>query len=386
VESSYDTAIAAAERRFQSHARVLGAERAQAPARLAELLPHSTEQRRLLIWNHPGFRTWGFFELLAETVRERTFEQPAAAEELAFLALQLADLLDADYYGVERIQDLRARLWGYAGNIRRTMDDLRAAEEAFQTAFELLRTGTGDLLERAILSDLQASLRREQGRCEESLRLLARARHIYERVGETHRVGRVLVKMSTVHEHMGTPEKAIPLLFEALPKIDVEREPRLLLNAQHNLSTYLADAGRCLEAQRVFLQTRPLYARFPENAVRHRRRALAGKIARGLGRMQEAEECLAAARAGYIADGKPFDAAFISLELASLYAELGRTAELARAAEETLPIFASRQSYPRALAALALLHRIAADKRAGLGVAVRAVAYLKRLSGHLEAQ
>jgi hypothetical protein len=156
------------------------------------------------------------------------------------------------------------------------------------------------------------------------------------------------------------------------------------LNVRHNLSTHLADAGRYLEAQRLFIQTRPLYDRFQDSWMRNRRRSLAGKIALGFGRIQEAEACFVAARAGYIADGKPFDAAFVSLELAALYAGQGRTAELTRAAEETLPIFASRRSYPRALAALSLLHRVATDKPASLSIAVRAVAYLRRLSGRLD--
>jgi tetratricopeptide (TPR) repeat protein len=382
VETSYGPAIAAAERRFLIRVHALAAERAAAPARLAELLAHSAEQRLLLIRNHPGFRSWGLLEILIETARQRTFQQPAAGEEIARLALRLADLLDAGYYGEERIQDLRARAWGYAGNARRVAADLREAEAAFQTAFELLRTGTGDPLERALLIDLQASLRREQGRHGEALRLLARAQRIYRRVGETHREGRALVKMSTVHEQAGTPERAIPLLYEALRKIDAGREPRLLLNAQHNLITFLAEVGRHLEAQRLLIQARPLYDRFADAWMRNRRRWVEGKIARGLRRLREAEACFLAARAGFLADERVFEAAFVALELAALYAEQRRTAELARVAEEALPVFASRQSYPRALAALTLLHRVAADERASREAASRLMDCLEQLWDH----
>ncbi|MFL6236556.1 MAG: tetratricopeptide repeat protein [Thermoanaerobaculia bacterium] len=379
VEPSYGPAIEAAERQFLIRVRALSAERAEAPARLAELLTHSAEQRLLLIRNHPGFRSWGLLEILIEAARQRTFQKPADGEALARLALQVADLLDAGYYGEERIQDLRARAWGYVGNARRVAADLREAEEFFQTAFGLLQTGTGDPLERALLLDLYASLRREQGKYEETLRLLARALRIYRRVGETHREARALIKMSTVHEHAGTPEKAIPLLYKALPKIDVEREPRLLLSAQHNLITFLAEVDRHLEAQRLLLQARPLYDRFADGWMRNRRRWVEGKIARGLGRAQEAEACFTAAREGFIADGRVLEAASAALELATLYAGQGRTAEMVRMAEEALPIFAARQSHPGALAALSFLHRIAADERASLDAAIRVMAYLKRL-------
>lgn len=377
-EVDYGPVIAAAERRFLIHARAVAAERAVAPARLNELLEHSAEQRLLLIRNHPGFRTWGVLERLIEKVRERTFRDPAAAEELARLALSLADLLDADRYGAERIQDLRARLWGYLGNTRRTRSDLRGAEEAFAAAFALLRKGTGDPLERALLLDLRASLLREQRRLDEAMRLLLRAVRIYQEVGETHQVGRVLVKMSTLHEHAGTPEAAIPLLYEALRKIDTEREPRLLLGAQHNLITNLAEAGRFMEAQGLFIQARPLYARFPDGWTRNRRHWVEGKIARGLGQAQEAETRLAAAREGFVAEGAAYDTALVSLDLAALYAEQGRTAELARIAEEMLSLFASRQIHREALAALAFLHRAAAAERASLDVVAGVAAYLKR--------
>ena len=333
----------------------------------------------LLIRNHPGFWTWGFLELLIETARERTFQDPVASEELAKLALRLADLLDASYYGGERIQDLRARLWGYVGNARRVLADLREAEESFQTAFRLLQTGTGDPLERALLLDLYASLRREQGKYEETLRLLARASRIYRKVGETHREGRLLIKMSTIHEHAGTPERAIPLLYQALRKIDAGREPRLLLATQHNLITFLAEVGRHLEAQRLLIQARPLYDRFADGWMRNRRRWAEGKIARGLGRAQEAEACFTAAREGFITDGRVLEAASVALELATLYAGQGRMSEMARMAQEALPIFAARQSHPRALAALSFLHRIAADEWASLDTAVRVMAYLKQL-------
>jgi tetratricopeptide (TPR) repeat protein len=382
VAPSYGPAIEAAERQFLIRVRALSAERAEAPARLAELLAHSAEQRLLLIHNHPGFRSWGLLEVLIEAARQRTFHKPAEAEALAQLALELTRHLDPGYYGEERIQDLRARAWGYAGNARRVAADLREAEEAFQTAFELLRTGTGDPLERALLTDLLASLRREQGRHAEALRLLARAQRIYRRVGETHREGRALVKMATVHEQAGTPERAIPLLYEALRKIDAGREPRLLLNAQHNLITFLAEVGRHLEAQRLLIQARPLYDRFADAWMRNRRRWVEGKIARGFGQLREAEACFAAAREGFIADERVFEAAFVALELAALYAEQRRTAELARIAEETLPIFAARQSYPRALAALALLHRVAADEQASRAAAVRLVECLNRFRDH----
>ena len=51
---------------------------------------------------------------------------------------------------------------------------------------------------------------------------------------------------------------------------------------------------------------------------------------------------LTAARDGFLAEGIPYDTALVSLELAHLYAEQGRTEDLKRISAEMLPIFASR--------------------------------------------
>lgn len=375
----YGPAIEAAERRLLVHARALAAERAAAPGRLTELLGHPPERREMLMRNHLRFQTWGLLERLIERVREQTFQSPPAAMDLARLALALADCLDADYYGAERIEDLRGRIWGFVGNARRVASDLTGAEGAFETAAGLLGAGTGDPLERALLLDLRASLLRDQRRFAAAKHLLLRALRIYRDVGETHRAGRVLINLSTLHDQGGTPERAIPLLNEALTLIDASREPLLLLSAQHNLITNLAEAGRFMEAHGLFIQARALYARFPEARMQNRRHWVAGKIARGLGQTPEAEAHLRIARDGFIVEASAFDTALVSLDLASLYAAQGRTAELRETAEVVMAIFSAGQIHREALAALSFLRQAAAAERASLEVVAGVAAYLKRL-------
>ena len=205
AEPEYDRALRAVQERLLGHARTLATERAEAPARLAELMKQSPEHRAMLMRNHPRFQTWGLLERLAEQGRERSFEDPEAGEEMARLGLSLADRLDSGLYGADRVDDLRGRLWAYLGNARRLRSDLAGAEEAFASALRHLRRGSGDLLERAVVLDLQASLRRDQRRFAEAMRLLRRALEAYRELGETHRAGRLLVKMSTLHEQAGAP-------------------------------------------------------------------------------------------------------------------------------------------------------------------------------------
>jgi len=378
-EVDYGPAIDAAERCLRAHARALDVERTAAPGHLAELLEHPPERREMLMRHHSRFQTWGLLEHLVERVREQTFQSPPAAMSLARLALELAGCLDADYYGAERIDDLRGRIWGFTGNARRVASDLAGAEQAFATAAGFLRTGTGDPLERALLLDLRASLLRDQRRLDAAKHLLLRALRIYRDVGETHRAGRVLINLSTLHEHAGTPELAIPVLQEALTLIDACREPRLLLSAQHNLITNLAEAGRFMEAHGLFIQARPLYARFSDAWTQNRRHWVAGKIAHGLGQAREAEAHLRAAREGFTGEQATFDTALVSFDLAALYVAQGRTAELKEIAGEVLAIFVSGQVHREALAALSYLRQAAAAEQASLEVVASVAAYFKRL-------
>jgi tetratricopeptide (TPR) repeat protein len=378
-EPDYSRAIAAAERRFLVHARSLAAERAAAPARLAELMKQPSERREMLMRNHLRFQTWGVLELLIEHAWEQCLAAPFSAEGVAQLALSLADVLDAKRYGGERIEDLRARAWGFVGNARRIRLELQGAEEAFETAFNHLQRGTGDVLERALLLELRASLCRAQRRLDEAERLLVRTLRVYQEVGEKNRAGRVLVNMTNVYELAGTPERSIPLLYEAMRLIDGDREPRLLCSVYHNLTTALVEAGRFMEAQGLFIQARSLYARFPDGNAQNRRQWVAGKIARGLGQTREAETHLQAAQDGFLAEGASYDAVVVGLDLASLFAEQGRTAELKQTAQEMLAVFSSRQIHREALASLSLLQQAALAERASIEVISGVAAHLKRL-------
>jgi tetratricopeptide (TPR) repeat protein len=318
--ADYEAALERSLRSFQRYEEVLNQEREEAPNRLARLGDLSSGGRDLLLRNSPRFQTWGLFELLVRTGKEETFVNPAQAEKLLHLALEVSSRLDSSFYGKERIEDLRARTWGYIGNARRANGDLDASEEAFSEAFLRLPSGTDDPMERAILCDLKASLLRVQQCFEESLRLSQRAIAVFRRLGENHRVGRSLVNMSIAYRFTNNPEKAISLLYQSLDLIDRDHEPRVVLCALNNLSEGLVTADRFMEAQKVVARARPLYRSFPEPMVQSRRLWVEAKIAQGLGHLQTAEELLQQAKVLIFEVGTAFDRSFISRDLDSLKA------------------------------------------------------------------
>jgi tetratricopeptide (TPR) repeat protein len=230
--------------------------------------------------------------------------------------------------------------------------DLRGARAAMATAFALLRRGTGDPIVRAHLLELRASLLRALRRFDQALRLLNRASAIFLEHGDTHRAGRALLSIGTVHHEDGKPELAIPLLYRAIEMIDPEREPALVLCVWHNLIDDLADMGRFSLARALAERMAPLYRRCQDVTIQNRRRWLEGKIALGLGQPDEAEAQFLAARDGFLALHVPYDAALVSLQLVLLYAEQRRIPELKSLARQILRIFAACGVEREALATL----------------------------------
>ncbi len=379
VASAYDVALTVHAPRLRYLQAAYDRERAEAKGLIAELLRHPSERQQILVRNHSGFHTWGVFESLLElSYQETARRSPLLGESLADLALDLSEHLDTNVYGAQAIEDLRGRAWAYIGNARRVRADLRGSLEAFDHALVHLRRGTREPWERAVCLSLRASLLRAQRRFDEAIRLLKRSLVLFRAVGDRHWIGLTLLSLDNVFHHAGQPEKGIPLLYEALKHIDSVKEPRLLLLAEHNLSDDLADAGQYMEAQRHLIKARPLYRSFNEPWIRHRYSWVEGKVARGLGQPDRAEEFLLAARAGFLEMSSPYDVALVSLDLAGLYAEQGRTLELKWLAEKMVPIFSSLQIQRETLAAFTLWQQAVHAETVGTELTARVASSLKR--------
>lgn len=353
-------------------------ERAEAADLLVDLLRQPAGDREACLRTGPRFRTWGFAELLVARSLEAATQDTEHAEELGRLALTASSLLDPRFYGAEPIEDLRGRAWGHIANARRVRSDLDGAERAFVSSKEHLRRGTRDPLTTALLLDLEGSLRRDQRQLGEAARLFGKAAGIFLDQGDPHRCGRSLLKLSTVQYFAGDLEEAMATLRRSLERLDLEREPRLRLYAGHNLADYLTLAERFEEALAVYRETRPLYRELPEPWVQNRRKWVRARILRGLGKPGLAESLLLAVRDGFLAEGVPFDTALVSLEIAALYAEQGRTTELKRLAGEMLPVFSSLGIHREALAALSFLLQAIQSESASAKLVAAVASFLRQ--------
>jgi tetratricopeptide (TPR) repeat protein len=364
----YTSAFDEAWRETERRQAVLASERADAPELLRELLAQPRERQRTLASASSRYHTWALCELVLEAAREWGFQDPARAVDLSRLGVEIAELLDAGAYGEGRVNDLRARAWAVLGHAHRIQSDFGQAEEGFAKAERLLKKGTGDPLEKAHVILLKASLRGNQRRFREAFRLLDRVMAIAHRCGDRQLCGKALIMKGFQVGLANDPEAAIRYLAEGLRKVDPATDRRLLMAAQHNLVLYTTESGRYQEARRLLESSRPLYHQVGDQMGLLRLRWLEGKIAIALGQFDAAEEILRGVRKDLIERGLGFDTALLLLDLAYIYAQQGRGAEMRRLAEEMLPVFKSRDIHREAFAALLVFQKSAEMERVTLGL------------------
>jgi tetratricopeptide (TPR) repeat protein len=357
--------------------RKLEAARLAAPDLWRELEGLSHERRRAVVWEDARFQSWGLFELLVERSRQAVLVDPRRAEDLLRLALDVAEQLRPEEHGPGSGAAAKARAWAWLGNASRVLGDFRQAEAAFQTAELYLSRSWLDPLDEALLMELKAILRRAQHRFAESLELLEEAIAIYREVNEPHLQGRALLVKGLALRYKGDFEGAADCFRTSLFLLDGPREPRLLVAGQYNLVGCLQEAGRNSEAAALIPEAKKLIEQAGVRADLMRLRWLEGRVLASLGRLSEAEQALAEARETFLEDEVAFDAALVSLDLATLYLRQDRAAETRLLAEEILPIFQAREIYQEALASLIVFQRAVEREQLTQGLVQEIASYLE---------
>jgi tetratricopeptide (TPR) repeat protein len=347
-ETGYDEAINNATSAAGAQAELLFREIDEAAALLGELLSRPQDERQGLVRTEVRFQALKVCQLLEARCAELWGSDPAAAVELARLAVEIAGRLDASHYGAALVEDAQAQAWACLGNSLRVASDLRQAEEALQTAEEHLERSGGEAYTEAHILSLKASLRNSQGRFRDAVSLLDQALAIYREAKDRHLEGKTLIKKGMTVSYDSRFRLAVRLVRRGLSLIDPAEDPRLLVSARHNLIWSLNESGGHEQALDTLRKTLQLYRDLGEPSHRARLRWLEGRITRDLGRLDEAEEALQEALSFFLERQIGFDAAMVMLDLATIYEQRGEPAELKRLAAEMVPIFTSRDIHPEA--------------------------------------
>lgn len=367
---------------------------AEASGLMAELRPYRFEDQLHLIRAYRRFVDWGLCELLCKESARLTTIQPDRAVESAELAVQIADLLkegaarEGTAVDCRRIYQLRGYAWAHDGNARRVMGDLRNADESFAIAeswWEAGVSGVGDLLGyEPLILDHKASLRIAQRRFQEAFGMLDRIFAIHmdacrAELRDCHLAGRALIKKAIGLAEMGEPEQAIGCLQEAEALVDAQRDPRLFLCLRHNLLCNLSNVEEYGKALLMLPEVEGLCRELGNPLDLLRLRWVGGRIAAGLGRVEEAMELFEELRQEFAARGLAYDAALITLDLTALYAQAGAHAEVKGLSLEMAGIFQAQDIPREAMAALLFFQKAAERERATAKLAREIGSFLENL-------
>jgi tetratricopeptide (TPR) repeat protein len=353
---------------YRTHVFARAEDRAEAPGLFLRLKPYPLKAQQAIIREAKEFHVWSLAEFLAlESVRIAA-EDAEKALELAQLAVTTAEAIGGC---TPWLSKLRAFAYAHLGNAYRIFGDLRKADEAFAKFSELWQAGKDDpttLLDEARLIAMKAALRREQRRFDEALRLLDQALALDKHAALR---GVLLLSKSKALEEAGDAAEALTVLRSAGAFIDPVAEPRLFLCYRQNLLLLLVELQAFTEAAPLLAEVTELSRRLSNRLDRVRLRWAEARIADGHRETDLAISLFNQVRADFISADMTFDAALVSLDLATLFAREGRPSEVKAMARSLVPIFEAQGVDREALASLAAF-RQAAEREAASVSLIRA--------------
>jgi tetratricopeptide (TPR) repeat protein len=339
----------------------------------ARLEPRSPADRRTLVAGGPEYQTWALSVLLCEKSEKAA---PRSAKE----ALELAELAVHVARHVPDVGAFQPRLEGWAehfvANALRVGSKPRQADRPLARGEQLWHAGSdpAGLLDEGRLLDLKASIVRAHRRFEEALALHDQALE----VGRPERKGHFLLNKGFTLEVKGDYEAALAVLEEAEKAIDGETQPRLLCVQRFNRAAALCRLGRAAEAEPLVPEVRELGERLGNDLDLIRTLWLEALVLAGTGRLEGAVAALERVRRDFADRELAFPFALASLDLAGLYREQGRLAEVCELAGEMLKIFEAAGVHREALAAVVLFRDAATRGEVTVELVRRLHDYLKQ--------
>jgi tetratricopeptide (TPR) repeat protein len=331
---------------------------------LAELAPLSQDEQASWVKAYHRFADPCLIRKLIEMSHSVRYENPARMLHLAHLARLAAESCTIEIIGsASKLADLRALGWRQYANALRVSGRLREAEEAFAQTQRFCEAGTGDPPLRASILARLISLRISQRRFDDAIALADEASRIYRDLGESRSVAPIMVQKAMAQLLSGVPEPAINTLNRAIPLIDNESDPHLLLGASHNLIRAYIELGQPEQALSLFFEARSLYQDAQDPLIALRAGWQEGQILRDLGHLRAAESALLRARQGFLETELFYEVALVSLDLSAVYLRLGEINKLHETVAEMVPIFKSLGVDREVLAALLQLQQASQQSR-----------------------
>lgn len=338
-------------------------------------LPPSRQAERLE--EAPTALLWALCELLCIESQRLCATDPGRGVELAELAVGFAVRAPGKEAWRSKLQGLA---WAHVGNAQRALgQDLPAAEATFSKAEAVWEAGgeveEASLLEAGLICALKASLRRAQRRFAEAAELLEQAS---AQAGSAAFRAQVLISRAKLADELGEPERAVAILRDAGERVVPEHDGRIVLCIQHNLADVLSKLDRFAEADALLPAVRELFRRFGGEIDATRLLWVEGRIAAGLGRVEEGLTLLSKVRGQFVARSMGYDAALVTLELCLLHVGQGRADQVKTLARHMAKLFYGQEFHREALSAFTLFRHVAEQERVTMELARRFLSYLRK--------
>ncbi|HEV7667688.1 MAG TPA: helix-turn-helix domain-containing protein [Thermoanaerobaculia bacterium] len=301
-----------------------------------ELATRSQKERLLRVETCDEFLTPAFIARLCDESVNAAPKRASDSAELADLALKVAER--APGTEAQRAGRLN-QAWAFVGNSRRVSNALGESDLAFSSSRQVRLQGEGEepeFFDPARPLDLEASLRRDQGRFAEALDLLEQA---LQGCWPSAR-SRVLLLQAACFEQEGQPERALAALGDAQPAIERgEGGPRFRWMLNFSVVKSLVHLGRGAEAEARLPEVRTLATEIGNDLDRLRTRFLGAEVLGVTGFPTLALKDLESVRLEFAALSLWADSAIVGLDEAAILLGEGRNAEVRALTQHMRPIF-----------------------------------------------
>lgn len=296
-----------------------------------------------------AYQSWALMERVCEESVAQASRNLERAAALARLAREIAERVRGPEGWRNRV---RGHAMAFEPNVLRVRGDLKAARVGIEEAKRLWLSGEDPdgVLDPGRVLELEASLCRAQRRFEEALALLDEA------LGVSRCPARVLINKGFTLEVLGEYQGSVDALLQAAPLLDPECDPRLWYQHRFNLAVNLCHQARYREAADLVHLIRDTATSLRDEVFLIRLTWLEGRIAGGLGRLEEALILLEQSRHAFSVRKMSYDVALSLLETAALLLAQGRASEVKELAHELAPLFESQGVHRESLAALRIFY------------------------------
>jgi len=355
--ATYGEAIRRVTRRASHRAAQHERETRRAPGALDQILALPAEEWNRAIRSSPKYHSYAFAQYALKTCKATWSDDPHRSERLAELALEVANRLPNKEHGRRNLNDLRSKAWGYIANCRRIQTNLAGIPDALQAATENLFLGTANEQSRAMLLGFTTSYLISSGRSEAALSVCAEMTDIATNKKNRHLKGRTLIFLSNLYDMEQHTDMSLDNAHKAAELFKGVNRSRLATIARHNLAAFQAVADDPQSALATLATIGPDERHTLPKLDCVRFRWTEGLIHQKLGNLEIAVPLLADSRKAFQQARTPCNVAFVNLDLARAWLDLGRFERSLALSAEALFTFALRSTERATLVALDLFRQ-----------------------------